>query len=165
MGDYVGLAVVLFSLFTFTIVFLWGNPSGKRAVTVAARTLRSSLFAIPVWLFPFGLAVIFEAQTEHVPDVIANIFFFIGRFIFPLSYTYKARPDGLEPLLYPPTQIWDLLFWVAVSVAYWLVTRNIRHGYAFAMAPLVIVAILAIYHLCAWQLGYVHWGLPFRVVG
>jgi hypothetical protein len=167
VGDSVALVFVALSLLMLAFVLLWTTHRGKQAFTTAAREIRSrpNLFAIPLWLLPFGLAVVFEAQTRYIPDVLANTLFFIGRFVFPLSYTYKLHPEALEPLFYRPTHAWDLLFWCAVSVAYWYSTRNIRPRYAFAAAPLVVAAILATYHLCAWQLGYVHWGLPTRVVG
>jgi len=154
------------------IVFFLSDPRGMNLFLKVWNVLniKWSFFFIPLWLLPFGLAVVFEAQTEHVPTFLANIFFFSGRYVFPLGYTYKHQAGGFVPLLshpnmFQPAHTWDLIIWLIVSVLYGLFTRRIRTGRAFAMAPLLILALLAVFHFFAWQFGYIHWGLPTRVVG
>ncbi len=155
-----------------SFVFFATDPRGMRLLSKASSSLNIqwSFFSIPLWLLPFGLAVIFEAQTKFVPAAVANLFFYCGRYVFPLGYTWKKLPDSFMPLLnhpdfFQPAHTWDLIFWAIISFAYGFFTRKVRTGFAFAMAPLLVLVILAIFHFFAWQLGYIHWGLPARVVG
>jgi len=120
--------------------------------------------ALPIFLLPFVLAVIFESKTDLLPSRVANFLFSNGRFVLPLSYVYKIRPDGIQAILQPATHVWDVLFWVAASISYGFYFQRIRIWYAFAIAPICIGLIVFAFNFVMWKLGYILWSLPFRVV-
>jgi hypothetical protein len=127
---------------------------------------RVNFLAIPAWLLPFGLAVVFEAQTRYVPDILANFFHFNGRWLFPFAYLNRYWPDvGLERLLPSGTHAWDVLFWVVVSIAFGLLTRRMPPRRAWWLAPVVVIALAFAIHVIAAWAGLVFYGRSFRVVG
>jgi hypothetical protein len=160
------VAPIAIAILGFAFVQAWASPQ-RKALTAIAATIKPpiTVLAIPAWVLPFGFAVHFEAQTRHIPDVLANFLFFTGRFIFPTTYMYKLLPDGVAPMSIRHTFLWDIVFWVVASILFGRATRNFRPLYAFILAPLVVYGIAELYQIVAWQLGYVHHGRPFRVVG
>jgi hypothetical protein len=141
------------------------NPNLRPKVTRSPIYHPLTFAALPVFLLPFTLAVIFESKTYLLPDHVANFFFFFGRLMLPLSYIYKVRPDGIQAILQPPTHVWDILFWAAASTLYGFYCQKLRVWCAFAIAPCCIALIVLSFNFAMSNLGYIVWGLPFRVVG
>ena len=155
------IPVIAFGILTIPIPL---NPL-DRTKRVGVRARRPLAFAaIPFFLFPFVIAVIFESKTNFLPNHVANFLFFNGRFILPLSYIYEVRSYGMQPILQHSTHAWDIAFWEIISVAYGFLTQKLRVRCAFAIAPICILLVVFAFNFIMWRLGYVLWSLPFRVI-
>jgi len=140
------------------------KPTGRTKRITSSLRRPLAFAAIPLFLLPFVLVVIFESKTNILPNGIANFFYFYGRKVLPLSYVYEVHSYGIQAIVQPATHIWDVAFWAIFSVTFGFLTQSLRLRYSFLVAPVVILVIVVVFHYTMLRLGYVFWGLPFRVV-
>lgn len=153
-------AIVLGVLSTPIII----NPAGRTKRMTSSLRRPLAFAAIPLFLLPFALAVIFESKTNILPNGIANFLYGYGRNVLPLSYVYEVHSYGIQAIVQPTTHIWDVAFWAICSIIFGFLTQRLRLRYSFLIAPFVILVIVVVFHYTMLHLGYIFWDLPFRVV-